>query len=1001
MKIFPDPSFRCRPPGSGRPWFFPLLVACLLASPSLRAEATPEELFKAGSSAFQSGDYDGAAKNFETLLTLGLEGESLQSVLFNLAATYYNQKNLPKAESYFNRLLKEFPDGKDKAKALISLAQIQNQTGRKEEAEKNLQRAAECGGELGGKARMAQVSLLVQAGKSDQAEKTLQEVIAGGVNDPVSVQAALSLCEIKAKKGELEEALKLLDQVKAREELVDNPMQFDILAVRIGDALLAKGRRPQALKMYSVVRPKQEVIRLQKERISSLENRITENKATLQTNPKAVMEISSANAGIQKNIEELKAAAAEFEKLPDTSVPVRIRQARAYEELDYKWETIVIWESLVETADPKIREDALFSIGSAYGAMGRSADADAAMDRYLREFPSGKYAAEANFLKGSVAMATGDFAKAETVFGTLIGKDDKSPLAPDMLFLMANCQFAQAVADPDKREKYKEAIENYKKYLSKYNDGGSAQEALFRIALCHFQLGDYAKALDGFRDYNKKYPKGLFTGDADYRIALCYNAAQKYDEVLKLCAEWETVHKGEMMLPEVLALEGDAYREKEMPAESAEAYRRSVQLAQTEELLKYSLFEANKQYQKSNNWGAIAEMFGRFEEKHPDHPAATVAVYWVSKAKIKEGKTSEAKQYLAETILKTIKDRKKDAVEQLLGLLAQTCAKRPRQSLAKAAPPPPTTPAADAPDAEAQATPKPRPTPAPLPPYDADGDFAKYLDDSKVGDSPLARARLRYARAQLAGFTKKQDRQNELMTSIYRDFTPDQLSAMLLAECGDIALGKGELDKAEAFYKELMTSFPKSDLMECAYCGMGEVALARNKPDEALRWFDDAVEKIGAESRIAQITYGKGRALAALNRPDEAKKIFEQVAGTKEWRGEVTAQALLALGDIEEKKGDLPAATQYYQRVFVAYQRYPEVVIDAYFKAADAFVKLNQPEKASAHLHDMLSKPRLAQNPRAEKARKMMEGLPPPAVPAGSPQASASPAPAASPDTKP
>jgi tetratricopeptide (TPR) repeat protein len=173
-----------------------LLVACLLASHSLRAEATPEELFKAGSSAFQSGDYDGAAKNFETLLTLGLEGESLQSVLFNLAATYYNQKNLPKAESYFNRLLKEFPDGKDKAKALISLAQIQNQTGRKEEAEKNLQRAAECGGELGGKARMAQVSLLVQAGKSDQAEKTLQEVIAGGVNDPVSVQAALSLCEI-------------------------------------------------------------------------------------------------------------------------------------------------------------------------------------------------------------------------------------------------------------------------------------------------------------------------------------------------------------------------------------------------------------------------------------------------------------------------------------------------------------------------------------------------------------------------------------------------------------------------------------------------------------------------------------------------------------------------------------------------------------------------------------------------------------------------------------
>ena len=184
---------------------------------------------------------------------------------------------------------------------------------------------------------------------------------------------------------------------------------------------------------------------------------------------------------------------------------------------------------------------------------------------------------------------------------------------------------------------------------------------------------------------------------------------------------------------------------------------------------------------------------------------------------------------------------------------------------------------------------------------------------------------------------------------------------------------------------DLMTTFPKSDLLEYAYCGMGDVALAENKPEDAIRWYDDAVKKASADAKLPQITYGKGQALLALNKLDDAKKIFEQVAGTKEWRGEITARALLSLGDLEEKRGNTTAAIQYYQRIFVAYQRYTELVVTAYFKAADAFIKLNQPEKAVAHFQEMLSKPRLAHLPRADEARKRLAQLPHPALPSPTP----------------
>ena len=985
-----------------------ILLTLSLTCPLLHAEDSPEELFKQGGTAFQAGDFAGAAKKFEAVLAMGPQGDNLELVLFTLAATYFNQKNTPKAEEYFKRVSTEFPNGKKKGSALVFLSQIQTQSGRKDEAAKSLQLAAECGGDLGDLARFAQVRLLMETGKTDEAAKVLTGMIASGIKDEKSVQAAIALTDIEAKRGNLNEAVKLLDRLQAASNIVDNPLQLDMLAVKIGDGLLEKGERQKALRMYAIVRPTDVVTGLQKDRIAAMEKTIAENKASLQTNPKAFMEVNAANANITKEIEDLRKSLDQYAKLPDTASAIRLRQAKAYDELDLKWETILIWENLLGGKDPKIREDALFSIAAAYSALMRTEDAVPALDRYMVEYPSGKYVTQAGFLKGAAAMETGDFAKAETVFSSTLEKAGNSPLAGDLQFLLGNSQFAQA-ADPEKRDKYKQAIESYRKYLAKYPSGRFAEEAQYRLPLSSFMLGGqegYSKALEGFQEFVKKNPQSQYVGDVEYRIALCYNAAEKYDEVIRRCDEWRGKHGGEPMQAEVMALLGDAYAAKGMPAESAAAYRKSVDLGESEDVLKYSLFEANKQYQKINRWDEIADMFSVFATRHPDHPAATAAVYWVSKAKIKDGKAEEAKQYLAEAILKTINDRKKDAVEQLLAQLAQTCSKRIRPPLvAKEATPAPTPAPSTLPSTNTVAgeqTPPPRPTPAPTPPYDADADFAKYLDEGKVaavGTNSLAKARLRYAQAELAGFTKRQERQKELMASIYRQFPADQLSAMLLAQCGEIALEKGELDKSEAFYKELMTSFPKSDLLEYAYCGMGEVSLARDEPAEALRWFDDAVEKANADAKLAQVTYGKGKALLGMGKLEAAKKTFEEVAGNKEWRGEVTARALLSLGELEEKRGNTAAAIQYYQRVFVAYQRYPDVVVKAYLKAADGFIKLGEPAKAAAHLREMLSKPRLAQIPRAADARKKLEGLPAAPEPAEPPATGAAPAASPAPAT--
>ena len=105
------------------------------------------------------------------------------------------------------------------------------------------------------RAKMAQASILAESGKPADASKVLRSVIEQGIKDDLTVQAAMALTELEAKQGNLDEALKLLDQLQSTPDLIDNPLQLDILSVRIGDGLLRKGERQKALKMYSIIRP--------------------------------------------------------------------------------------------------------------------------------------------------------------------------------------------------------------------------------------------------------------------------------------------------------------------------------------------------------------------------------------------------------------------------------------------------------------------------------------------------------------------------------------------------------------------------------------------------------------------------------------------------------------------------------------------------------------------------------------------------------------------------
>jgi TolA-binding protein len=538
-----------------------------------------------------------------------------------------------------------------------------------------------------------------------------------------------------------------------------------------------------------------------------------------------------------------------------------------------------------------------------------------------------------------------------------------------MIFLVGVAKFVLG--------EYEEATRRFEEYLSKFPGAEMAEEAQYRIALATLFGGKeigYKKAIGLFQNYLGKFPNGSFVTDAEYRIAVCRMTAGEHEAVVKACDDWMRKHRGENIAGEVLALKGDALDAMGRKPEAALAYEESSDVATSEEVLSYSLFEAAKRYQDLGDWQRMEEMFRKFLRNRPDHPSEVAAYFYIGQAMNKQGKIQEAKEFVAGKIREFIEDPRKEAVERLLSQLAQMCVRKPRQ------PPGAEIPPAPMPEVAATGTdgvPVPTPVPVPRVKVDPTIEFEEIL--ATFPDTPTAAARKLFARSELEMMRRKPLESAGYFAQIVETAKPEALSPILLGRVGDALLAKGEVEKAREMYDQIIGAFPKSEFADFGYVGRGELAMREKNWKEALKNFTIAADEIAASSKLRDATLGKARAMFELQQYDEAEKLFELVSSAKEWRGEATAVSLHYLGRIAQQRKDYAKAIAFFQRVYLTHQKYPAIVALAYLDSADCFKDLGKVQEARNTYAEMLRNEKLkaAKVPQLEEARKRMEQLGP------------------------
>ncbi|HEY1080779.1 MAG TPA: tetratricopeptide repeat protein, partial [Prosthecobacter sp.] len=304
------------------------------------------------------------------------------------------------------------------------------------------------------------------------------------------------------------------------------------------------------------------------------------------------------------------------------------------------------------------------------------------------------------------------------------------------------------------------------------------------------------------------------------------------------------------------------------------------------------------------------------------------AVLWISRARVKENKVEESKKLLADAIKPKIGNASNQQVEGLIQqLVTLTAPKRRRPAPAAAG-----APAAAADQSFEQ----------------MEKQLEELITPPQAAMNGTAQMRILFAKAWLAKVMREPAKAEKLFAVIIDIANPVDLSPMLLSTVGDNARTKGDLDKAAACYNRLNEFFKDSEYADGAAVGLAEIAFAKGDFQKALDLFTAAIETYAASSRLLDATLGRAKSLFALKKYEDAKKIYVQVLNTKEWRGEAHATSLLMQGEIEFAQQKWGEAIPFYERVFIAHQKWKPIMAKAYLQCARAFVKLNRPADPAA-----------------------------------------------------
>lgn len=934
-----------------------------------------------GAAAFDNGDYKMVIEKLKPYVDLAEKAgntEFFDRFIFMLGMAYATQQQWDPAIQNLKKYESKFPKGEfilDVTKQIgVCLALSGNTKDAITQFEK-LRNVAEMRDSI-----MPLLGELYQ--KNDQAGeavKVLEEYLKTGYGSTERINSALRLTKIYLESSQTTKGIDVLEKIKSSPSAADYVLIVNSLAMETAASLFEQ--QPElALRAFQAVRRKSEALRLQKERNDALRGKIAvwTNMRKGPQAPKYQGLIDEGNARL-KQLEE-KVAGIEKEENYDATIVYNV--GRCFDKLRRYWEAELAFRTVLEKY-PSYPEKSLALFGRIVAFLNLKMQPEA-LDlcwQYLKEYPETEQADMVSELAVTMAMEAKDFEKAKSAVDKALHLRPKATNRNKLLLHKIACDF-EVWAFADARE----TLTQYKK---EFPDDAFKEEVDYRYALTYFFENKYTETLKYLGEFVDKYPTSPYVSDARYRLNIVrYGEEQAKKTKAQKARDHEYVSGFQLVIDDVdniierfpnapimgelYALKGDCFDQMtgteaaklniDQDEKSGDAYLNAALKASNDEVMEYGLEQGRTKLQALSRWAEVRKMYEQVVKSKPQHADRLKWIYWVCRALVKEAKTpeerlkkqEEVKKYLSDEILKNINKANQEGVEMLIGQLAQNCIPKRKPRPAK-------------PKEGTVASPG-SPTPQTAPEEDPLDVGAKELDKwLQAGTGKLnatGEARVLYAKTELArgvgpkidpaDFKKRIDRQPEIdkmMDELGQKFNPEDLSSTLLAFVGDHLRKRGVVEKATACFNRLIRFFPKSDYLDFGYVGLGDIAFAQKDYEGAEKHYRKAKDEVPG-MKYPYALMGLGKTLIEIKNYKDPIPILTEIVGTKEWKGELTAEALYWLGECEFQNKKYPEAANYFQRIFLSFAKFPEWSIKGYIRVAECFRAMGETAKAQAHMDE-------------------------------------------------
>ena len=605
-----------------------------------------------------------------------------------------------------------------------------------------------------------------------------------------------------------------------------------------------------------------------------------------------------------------------------------------------------------------VRQQVLYMSALCSFFQGKYKETKADFDRYEQEYPKGQFIPDVRYRQAIVKFGTAprdiagtiklcedwlkDYSKNNTdeviaqmpeVY-TLIGdanialadEIDKKVKAAD-LDVRANAKSADKAKYVDirtKLEKEKEAVTN--KAIDAYE--AAAKSARTNPQALEFVLGELRKLLPGRGEHKRMRDlfKEIFDWNHNDPKAMTYlyeviRSTERMGDMPEFAAESEKIRKHfSARLAAARKLVDETERRDKVTKEEIDAAKAGVKKLSAELEAELAKVEAKRQ-------ASIADQKKR------------------------------ALKILSDAVSESINDRTQEGTEKLIVFLAEKLARKIKR-----------------------VKPGAKPEPGAYTSAEAEKELVKLLRLEEHRDSLVAQARGFFALGQLAVFTREPEKTAANFAKIAANYKAEELNPTILAMVGDSLLAKGDQKKAADYFGYILEHSRSSEYADYGFAGMAEIAFANKKFADALSLCNEAIDNNILMSKELDLRFTRARALAELAKYADAKKEFEEIAKTKEWRGEKTAASLYWLGLMAERQATddkgYNEAIAYYRRCYMTWKKYEVWAARSYFASAKLFAnKLNQKEAAKALLKEMGEKERIKDTREAQEAKAFLLGL--------------------------